>query len=189
MRTFIALPLPEKIKDYLCGLQDRLKKTGADVKWVNPKNIHLTLKFLGEINPEQTKELEVFFEKIAAGVSAYTISIGGIGAFPKIQSPRTIWVGIEKGKEETRDLASRLEEKVSTIGIPKEERPYSCHLTIGRTKSSLNRSKLIQGLNDLLKDPISSLEFPVNRIILFKSTLTPGGPIYEVLKEANLKNS
>lgn len=190
MRAFIAIELPAEIKKYLSGLQEKLKATGAEVKWVKPLNIHLTLKFLGEIDQEQFKRICETLDRITKESAGYTISLGSVGAFPKITSPRTIWAGIEKGGQQTQDLAERIEVELVKIGRPKEIRPYSSHITIGRTKSPLNRNRLIQELNNLADSPEAlPSEFPVTKIILYKSTLTIGGPIYEVLHEANLKNS
>ena len=190
MRAFIAIELPAEIKKYLSGLQEKLKATGAEVKWVKPQNIHLTLKFLGEINQELFFKICEILDRITANSAGYTISLGVIGAFPKITSPRTIWAAIEKGGQQTQRLAAQIEEELAKIGHPKEACPYTCHITIGRRKSPLNLNRLIQELNNLLDSPGAlPLEFPVTKIILYKSTLTIGGPIYEVLHEANLKNS
>ncbi len=190
MRAFIAIELPSEIKKYLSGLQEKLKATGAEVKWVKPLNIHLTLKFLGEIDQDQFLQICETLDRITKESTGYTISLGSLGAFPKITSPRTIWTAIEKGVEQTQGLAARTEVELAKIGIPKETRPYSSHITIGRTKSPLNRNRLIQELNSLIESPKAlPLEFTVTKIILYKSTLTGGGPIYEALHEANLKNS
>lgn len=190
MRTFIAIELPQEVKDSLSQLQNQLKTTGADVKWVEPQNIHLTLKFLGDIDEEKLDKVKTILEDTAKNKHNYLLRLSSVGAFPKINYPRVIWVGADLGDNETREIAKILEEKISTIGIPKENRPFSSHITIGRVKSSLNRQKLVQNL-DASVNKLSgrNLEFWVNKITLFKSTLTPKGPLYEALKEVNLKTS
>lgn len=188
MRAFIALELPKEIKNTLSQLQNRLKTSKADVKWVEPQNIHLTLKFLGEIEEKKLEKIAQAAEAVAKKTAAFYIHIWNIGAFPKIDFPRVIWAGIDKGDQETKDLARQLEEKIAEIGIPKEDRPFSSHITIGRTRSNLNRQDLAQNLSNLIdglkeKTP----EFLVSKITIFKSTLTPKGPIYEAVKEISLK--
>ncbi len=190
MRTFIAIELPKEIKDALARLQEKLKSTGADVKWVEPDNIHLTLKFLGEIDEQKLDKIALILENIAKDKSSFHICISSIGAFPRNSSPRVIWVGIDKGDKETKEIAKQLEEKIQKIGIPKEDRSFSSHITIGRTRSALNLQKLVQELKTLENDlGIKGMEFDATKITLFKSTLTPKGPIYEVLKEADLKTT
>lgn len=188
MRTFIAIELPTEIKNSLAGLQEELKKCGIDAKWVQPQNIHLTLKFLGKRDAKLTENVTRVLSDVAFGKKTFQINITSLGAFPKITSPRVIWVGIEEGDRQTREIAQELEEKIARLGIPKEDRPFSSHITIARIRSGLNRDKLISSLNSL-QDKFKSapLSFTARKITLFKSTLKPSGPVYEVLKEAGLK--
>jgi 2'-5' RNA ligase len=191
MRTFIAIELPKNIKDALASLQEQLKVSGADVKWVAPENIHLTLKFLGEIDDTKLNKVIKILEDTAVDKTPFQIRISSIGAFPKINFPRVIWAGIDKGDNETKEIAKELEERIAKIGIPKEGRAFSSHITIGRLRSTLNREKLIKDLGMMSYNfgDKNLAEFGVTKITLLKSTLTPGGPIYEILKEAHLKAS
>ena len=190
MRTFIAIELPENIKGALAQLQEKLKAAKADVKWVEPQNIHLTLKFLGEIDEGKLEKIRKILEDISGDNLAFQIRLGAVGAFPKMHFPRVLWVGIDKGDIETRKIAAALEEKTAKIGIPKEERAFSSHITIGRTKSDLNRQQLVEGLKKMESNwEGKNLEFSVTKITLYKSTLGPGGPVYEALKEATLKTA
>jgi 2'-5' RNA ligase len=187
MRTFIAIELPEEVKEYLRRLQGKLKKCDADVKWVAPQNIHLTLKFLGEIDEKKAGEIEEILTKTARQNPSFQIRASSIGGFPGLSSPRVIWIGIDKGDSEVKNIAKKLETSLELIGIPREERGFSSHITIGRTKSSLNRTSLAKLLNELKETPqTENIEFTVNKITFFKSTLTPQGPIYEALKEFQL---
>lgn len=190
MRTFIAIELPKEIKEALSRLQEQLKESGADVKWVEPENIHLTLKFLGERDEKKVKQISATLEETAVNHYTYSARISSLGSFPKIDSPRVIWVGIEKGDEETKKIAWELEEKIAKAGIPKEEREFSSHITIGRTRSPANKEKLVAALKNQSEKLITeNLEFTVGKITLFESTLTPKGPVYTVLKVANLKTA
>lgn len=190
MRTFIAIELPKHIKDALGSLQQELKACGADVKWVDPDNIHLTLKFLGEINEDKlAKVIRILFD-IAEDNHAYSVRLASLGALPKPNFPRVICVGIDKGQIETKKVAKGIEEKLEKIGIPRENRAFVSHITIGRMKSPSNRERLVQELQKktgYFKG--RNMEFMVERITLFKSTLSPKGPIYETLEAASLKTT
>jgi 2'-5' RNA ligase len=185
MRAFIAIELTEEIKDKLKNIQNELKGSGADVKWVEPENIHLTLKFLGDIDEKKIEDIKRILEKISEKHSRFSIELSGIGAFPKISDPRVIWIGVEKGKEELSKIFLELEEQLCRLGFKREERGFSAHITIGRLRSPLNRPRLIEEIKKI--DSFSPLSLSVNRISLFKSTLTPKGPIYEIIYQVNLK--
>lgn len=189
MRTFIAIELPQKIINSLAAIQNRLKNTQGDVKWVSPENIHLTLKFLGEVDDKKIEKIIQVLEDTAKDNNSFFIRLSDLGAFPKINFPRVIWVGIDRGDNETKGIVISLEEKLQKLGIPKEKRPFSSHITIGRVRSGLNREKLVKELNILQEKNLlqENLEFLTAKVTLFKSTLTPKGPIYEILKEASLK--
>ena len=190
MRTFIAIELPKEIKDALAQLQSQLKSTSDDVKWVEPQNIHLTIKFLGERDDKKIEKIMRILEETAKDNHPYEAKISSLGAFPKIETPRVIWVGIDKGDNETKQIAKKLEEEIAKAGIPKEERPFSSHITIGRTRSGLGLDKLVRSLKNLeVSLAEKKLNFLVTKITLYKSTLTPKGPVYEILKEVNLKIS
>jgi 2'-5' RNA ligase len=188
MRAFIAIELPKELREFLSRMQDQLKTSGGDIKWVAPDNIHLTLKFLGEIDDEKFAKIVKIIEGVTKETLPFPMRISSIGAFPKIDYPRVIWTGVDKGDKEAKQIVKELEAKIEKLGIPKEERAFSSHITIGRTRSNLNREKLVAELKNLENKPGGeNLEFSVTKITLFKSTLTPKGPIYEVLQEANLK--
>lgn len=188
MRTFIAIDLPKEIKDSLSRLQEQLKTSGADVRWVEEQNIHLTLKFLGEVNEKTLEKIINIIEEVTKDKNSFSLRVSSLGAFPKPDYPRVIWVGIDEGDKETKEIAKELEEKIADMGIPLENRPFSSHITIGRTRSTLNREKLVQNLRTAAENiGKENLTCRVTKITLFKSTLTPRGPIYEALKETSLK--
>ena len=188
MRTFIAIELPQEIQNCLSRLQSQLDTAGASIKWVEKQNIHLTLKFLGEVEEEKLEKIFLLVDSAAQQNPSFGIKISYLGAFPREQSPRIIWAGLETGDEETKIIAKELEEKLLKLGIPKEERAFSSHITIGRARSGKNLKKLSEKLTTL-KDCFKqeNLNFTAGSITLYKSTLTPKGPIYEILKTASLK--
>jgi 2'-5' RNA ligase len=188
MRTFIAIELPQEIKNRLAQLQTLLKKSGADVKWVKPDNIHLTLKFLGEISEETLPKIIKIIESATLGKKQFEISLSSLGTFPEGKTPRVIWIGVNKGDQEIKNIAETLEENIlAGLDIPKENRPFSSHITIGRVKSNLNMGRLTKDLKEFEgyfgKETI---EFKTSGITLFKSSLGPSGPSYEPLKVVNL---
>ncbi|MCX5695574.1 MAG: RNA 2',3'-cyclic phosphodiesterase [Candidatus Omnitrophica bacterium] len=187
MRAFIAIELPQEIKDKLAQLQALLKESRADVKWVEPKNIHLTLKFLGEIDEDKSVKISGIIEDIAKESRQFPISLSSLGAFPKLDFARVIWIGIDKGDQETKLLAKGLEERIEKLGILKEERVFSTHITIGRVRSPLNKDKLAEALKKL-GDYFAgkNIKFTVTKITLFKSTLGSSGPVYEALKTLDI---
>ena len=188
MRAFIAIELPEDIRKALAQLQNRLKSCGADVKWVEPNNIHLTLKFLGEIDDAQLNRITSILQNVSANTNSFPAFISSFGAFPKINSPRVIWIGINKGNSEVSAIAKYLENEIKNVGIPAEDKPFSSHITIARTRSIFNLEKLVKELKFLESNfSLQVREFDVTKITLFKSSLTPKGPVYEILKEATLK--
>jgi len=190
MRAFIAIPLPKEIKEQLSLIQEQLKRAKADVKWVAPENIHLTLKFLGEIDQEQADKISSSIIETAVAFPRFKARISALGAFPRISSVRVVWLGIEQGDAQVKEIAASLEEKLALLGLPKEERPFSSHITLGRTKSGLNLERLAKLLQEegILKEE-QKKEFIIDRIILFQSRLSACGPTYEPLKEASLKTA
>ena len=190
MRAFIAIELPEDIRKALAQLQNRLKSCGADVKWVEPNNIHLTLKFLGEIDDTQFNKITSILQNFLASANSFSAVISSIGAFPNINSPKVIWIGIDKGDNEVKVIAKSLENEIKNVGIAMEDKSFSSHITIARIRSTLNLGKLVKELKILESDfSLQVRGFDVTKITLFKSSLTPKGPIYEILKEVALKTT
>ena len=190
MRAFIAIELSQEIKSTLSILQQSLQKTKADVKWVEPQNIHLTLKFLGDINEAQLNQISGILDEAAKLNPAYSIRISELGAFPEIENPRVIWAGVDHGDSQTKQINRILEKRLSSIGIPKEKNEFSAHITIGRVRSGKNRIKLSGELKRLnVGFTGKELQMQVSKILLFESKLSPKGPAYAPLKEANLKTT
>lgn len=187
MRTFIAIELSEEIREALAQVESHLKYSGADVKWVEKNNIHLTLKFLGEITEEKCEKIKAILDEIAKFTKSFEISIKDIGAFPKIDYPRVIWVGLEKGANESKVLAEKIDDALSKIGFQKESRPFAAHLTIGRVRSSKNKQALKEKVISYDNSKLTAQNPQhVSSVILFQSKLMPKGPIYTKLHEARL---
>jgi 2'-5' RNA ligase len=187
IRSFIAIELNKDIQESLAKIQSQLRAARADVKWVKPENIHLTLKFLGNIDIDLITKINGIFEELGKKYQSFPADLNTLGAFPKIKNPRVIWAGMQKGKDEVIVIVKELEKQLAKIGIAKEEKEFHPHVTLGRLRSPYNRASLVEALEKNSKVP--TLNFTVDKIVLFKSTLTPKGPIYEPQAEASLKAS
>jgi RNA 2',3'-cyclic 3'-phosphodiesterase len=183
MRTFIALELSQEVRAELSRLEAEIKKAEADVKWVVPENIHLTLKFLGDVDEDKIGRIKETLDGISSGIKSFEISLFKLGGFPNLNYPRVIWVGIDKGCSEVEKIAALVEAKLAELSFEKEDRPFSAHLTIGRVKSGKNKIALKEAISSLSARPASCL---ISHITLFQSTLTPHGPIYTALHKAAL---
>lgn len=185
MRTFIAIDISDSIREALAQIQSHLRYSGADVKWVEPGNIHLTLKFLGEISEEKCEIVKRVLDGITGSAKSFEATIKDVGAFPSANSPRVVWVGLDKGAGEARAIAEKIDDALSKIGFEKESRPFVAHLTIGRVRTPKNK--------EALKEKMATCQLPsakphlVTSIVLFQSTLTPKGSIYTKLHESYLR--
>ncbi|MFH1045635.1 MAG: RNA 2',3'-cyclic phosphodiesterase [Candidatus Omnitrophota bacterium] len=182
-RSFIALEISNPIQKELARLQQELQTANADIKWVKPTRIHLTLKFLGDVSPQLLTEVKTVISGLGLETPAFEIGIERLGAFPTSEHPRVIWVGIGQGKECSQRLAKNLEEKLQQLGFIPEKKPFQPHLTLGRVRSNHNRAQCTELLRNLSVAPIA---MRADKLVLFKSTLTPDGAIYEPLHEVKL---
>jgi len=181
MRAFIAIELSPEIKDSLEQIQSHLKYSGADVKWIEKDNIHLTLKFLGEIDEKRLQYIKDILDEIGKLSEPFEISLKDIGAFPKIDYPRVVWVGLDKGVAESKILAEKIDEALSKIGFDKKSRPFTAHLTLGRVRSSKNKDALKE---KILNCQTSTVDYQlIGCVTLYRSTLTPEGSVYTKLHE------
>jgi len=185
LRTFIAVELSETFRVCLAGLQKELQKTDANVKWVRPENIHITLKFLGSIPPKKVKAIKEFFHEIFDSTPAFNVRLAGLGAFPHLHKPKVIWAGLDDPDSRLKLLAERTEEFLCRLGFPKERKEFKSHITLGRPRSFKNLSELTAALQKTAIPP--NMEQRIEKITFFKSTLTPQGPIYESLLTHTLK--
>ena len=186
IRAFIAIKIDNLNKQKISSLISQLKKSDTAIKWASENQMHLTLKFLGDIKESDVENCSNSLKSIADNSNAFSIKFSKIGGFPNIQKPRVIWLGIDKGAEELKLLNNKIENDFEKLGFQKEKREYSAHLTLGRVKSLKNiqnLTKIISEINLDLQD-----EIKINKIILFQSTLTSKGAIYTPLSEYPINN-
>jgi RNA 2',3'-cyclic 3'-phosphodiesterase len=184
IRSFLAIEIPRTILKEIEEIQGDLRSSHADVRWVPAGNIHLTLKFFGNI--EEAK-IETIFHSIETPVRdtpAFSVTAGGIGAFPSQRSPRVVWVGLLSGADTLITFQKSLDVELAKAGFEPEDRPFQAHLTLGRMKSSRGRDDLVRKMEPYREKMFG--EVVVERLILFKSDLRPSGAIYTALKEIKL---
>lgn len=178
IRCFIAILLPEEIKGAAVEIQNKLRKANADVKWVEKENLHITLRFLGEIEEELVDKVKKAMEEMGKKFPSPLLAFKGVGAFPDLRRPRVIWIGGEApllGK-----IADDLEKRIRALGIP-PEKPFSFHLTLGRVRSSRNLPSLTKAMEEL-RD-VSLGEMQAKALSLMRSILYPQGPQYSLIHE------
>jgi 2'-5' RNA ligase len=186
LRTFIAIDLGKSIRDRCLALQDTLVRGGAELKWVEEENIHLTLLFLGEVEDRELPALCKAVADCCAERDAFPLSVESVGCFPNPRRPRIVWVGVGAGSEEVRALHDALEPPLLELGCyRREDRPYTPHITLGRIKGDRAPDALAASLARQAK--WRGGETTVREVCVFSSELTPQGPIYTVLSRAKLR--
>lgn len=184
LRTFIAIELPSEIQKKVGEFANSLKNPQDKITWVSTKNVHITLKFLGNIPANDIASIQNIISEVAKLYPPFETSIKGTGTFPSERSPRVIWIGTDKGKETIKNIYTELENRLASIGIPKEERGFTAHLTIGRIKYIKDINEFAQNISKHKEDLFGN--FLVDGISLVKSALTPKGSVYETLFKAKL---
>ena len=190
MRVFIATDIDEEVRKGLADLQAELQSKvdikKSDVKWVNPKNIHLTLKFLGEIKDKDVVEVCNITKEAAGRHKAFELSAESVGCFGG-KSARVLWVGTGKGRENLLELQKDLEQQLDSAGWPAEKRRFSGHLTLCRIrnpKAGARLAETAEGYKDFKLGTIS-----VDSTSVYQSQLTPSGPIYTVLGNYKMREA
>jgi len=180
VRAFIAFDIEEEdVLRKITSVQRMLVETGADLKLVDPANIHITIRFLGEIQPYMIEK--VYRELTKVSFSSFEVELKGLGAFPNPRRARVVWVGIRKGAEELTSIFNQLEPNLRRLGFRPDHKGLSPHVTIARVRTGRARSVLANRIGEML-----DYEFGVvtaRCLRLKKSVLTPRGPVYSTLRE------
>jgi 2'-5' RNA ligase len=185
MRTFIAIEIPESVKKELAEAQDRLKGAGVDASWTRPQGIHLTLKFLGEVQDARIPEIMKALAGAAASTSGLRIDITGVGTFPNPKNARVVWVGLSGDVEKLLKLQRAVEESLIGLGFEREARAFTPHLTLGRIRSIRLREAWLKALEGIKDIRLSGFEVPA--LSLMKSELKPSGAVYTEIGRIELK--
>ncbi len=176
MRLFVAIPVPGEISRQVAGAMDAFDSVRDRIKEVDPRQYHLTLNFLGDTAPHKAKKIADILHETLRDAGAFAVSFAGAGAFPGPRRPKVLWVGVEKGAPEMTRLAGAIDNAMAELGYPRENRPFSPHLTLGRFRNQRG-GRDVTGELQALKGFTTDC-FTCGSIHLVRSRLTPGGPIY-----------
>jgi 2'-5' RNA ligase len=180
IRSFMAFDIDnDSILKKMADAQNLAIKIGADLKLVEPKNIHITLRFLGNITAPMVEK--IFEEMKTVQFIPFGVKIFGIGAFPSSRYPRVLWAGITEGADQLRSIFNQLEPRLCSLGFAPDPKGFSPHLTIARVKSGRNKAELARFIDENANYDFGIVKAACLR--LKKSDLTPRGPIYSTLKE------
>jgi 2'-5' RNA ligase len=183
LRAFIAVELDPQLLPKVLELQREILSVGADIKAVEPENIHFTLKFLGEIPESRLGAIISCMNNLS--FASFPIEILGVGCFPNPRNPRVIWMGLSMGSDALTKLSKQLDDCLQEIGLGSEGERFTPHLTIGRVRSGRNKAALAKKLGELLNADVGKMI--IGSVKLKKSMLTPRGPIYTTLHEVKGK--
>lgn len=172
MRAFFAVPLPADLRQSLGALQSEWGRKTGGIRWVRTDSLHVTLRFLGAIEPPTAAALGAGLGARPPAVPPFLLEVRGAGCFPDARAPRVVWVGIGRGAGELEVLSRHLEEAIRGVGLPEEGRPFSPHLTLGRVRGRPDRelASLCRSVADRTWG-----EFRVEEFLLMESQLTPEG--------------
>ena len=179
IRTFIAVEIAESVRERLVALQNELRRSAQEVKWVEPENLHPTLKFLGDVDEQDLYTVCKTAEQAVADCSPFEMNVAGVGAFPHTRRPRVIWAGVGQGASELTKIHESLERLFREQGYPREDRPFTPHLTLGRMRQPKPTLQLAAALDKLVNWEGGSTH--VREILIMSSQLSPKGPTYTVM--------
>ena len=185
MRTFFCFPLEESVRKELTKFRSGVSSP-ARVKWVNTENLHITVKFLGDIKKGSKDEIISRAKEAVSPFGPFCFTINKLGAFPDISYPKVVWLGSSCTPESMKKLHKRLEESLENLGFEKEDREYIPHITLGRTKDKDNRKVKDFGKNLESSEFPKSMEVRLDRLVLMKSELKRSGPVYERVGQVSL---
>ena len=182
IRTFIAFDIDsDLVLKRLSEVQKTLTNTGADLKLVEPQNIHVTMRFLGDISPTSVDAIYEEMKKVT--FKPFDIQLKGLGAFPNLKYARVVWIGIQKGANELKSVFDQLELRLQKLDFRPDPKGFSPHLTIARIKSGRNKAELARQIEEMADYECGVIKAEYLR--LKKSVLTSKGPIYSTLKEVS----
>ena len=180
IRSFLAFDIEsDAVKKKLMSVQTLLLQTGADLKLVEIQNIHVTMRFLGNIAPDMVEK--IYQEMKTIQFTPFNVQIKGLGAFPNAHYPRVVWAGIAEGATELRNVFNQLEPKLLQLGFTPDPKGFSAHLTIARVRSGRNKAQLAEFLTENAKYEFGSIRAECLR--LKQSDLSPKGPVYSTRRE------
>ena len=187
VRLFIAIELVSEVRAVLAEARRRLERQPLAMRWVDVESTHLTLKFLGATPANRVEAIHGALQTAARLHAPFTLSTGRLGVFPRPREPRVVWIGVEGEVPRLRALQADVERLVAPLGYPTEKRPFSPHLTLGRTAKTANPRELAAiGAAVAASEVERTAAWPVGSIVLMRSDLHPGGARYTTLAHFEL---
>ena len=186
IRTFICFELPKDVKKVILELQNRLRTFGKGVAWSRIDGVHLTLKFLGNVEEERIESIAAAVARACDGGTPIDMTLGEAGAFPNVKHPRVFWLGINESSGRLLTLQRNIESALAQFDFPKDERPFSPHLTLGRVKHLDEPEKIARALS-VYRPP--ALSFTVDEVAVMKSELLQAGAAYTPLHKIKLNGA
>lgn len=184
MRLFIALNIPEDEKDRINDAVAPLRDANLPIRWVEPENYHVTLKFLGEVQPERADAIRNALDEVAGKTEPFSLGVGGFGAFPTIRRPRVIWMGVD-ATPALRCLKQDVEWALTECGFDRETQAFHPHLTLGRAEAE-GGAGVFRGLDEMAASLSYHGDFDVGTVDLMRSKLSRSGPTYSVYGASRL---
>ena len=184
VRAFIAINLPETIRQEIGEIVARIHTVGPPARWVPPENLHVTVKFLDEIRQDQIRPIIGALTFASAGHHPFDLSLGGFGFFPNERKARIFWIGIESGFETLKSLARDIDHQTATLGFSLETRPFSAHITLARLREPGPADRLAKAASHI---QYQSELIPITQIDLMRSVLSPQGASYSVVDSVPLR--
>ncbi len=184
IRAFVCFEVPHDLRSRLAEIIAAGRRAGERIAWVRPENIHLTVKFLGDIARDDLPDVADMLHDIAANSSPFSIHIDRLGAFPNTHRPRVIWAGASEVPHAGKNFVARVDQALSGLGFPAESRPFKPHLTIGRVKQGGGETMRL-----VMQQSFGSYELPCKTLVLMRSELKPGGAVYTPLEKIMVHSS
>ncbi len=178
IRTFICIEISDEVRNRIDAFQDQLRRIGADVSWTRAANIHLTLKFLGNVPKSKMGAVCAAVQEAVHSLRGFSVEVKETGCFPSLRNPRVIWVGVNSPLDALQRLHTEIETSMEPVGFPKEARPFSPHLTLGRLKSQRNARRLTSAL---MERGFVAVTFQATQVVVMQSNLHPTGAAYSSL--------
>jgi 2'-5' RNA ligase len=182
IRVFVAIPVPPPWDDHLSGIVRDLTRLVSGVSWTKPGNFHMTIRFLGDLGESGAARVGDAVARGAEGMAVPAAALGGIGAFPSLERPRVLWVGLARGGEEVVTLGRGVNAAIDAAGFERADKPFKPHLTLGRVREGARGLEALRGYIPPPPPPGS----PLDRILVMKSDLHPSGARYTPLREVRL---
>ncbi|MEQ8786826.1 MAG: RNA 2',3'-cyclic phosphodiesterase [Pirellulaceae bacterium] len=187
IRTFLALDVGDEIRRRAAQLIKTLRSDGDDIKWVERDNLHITLNFLGDVNDNEVHDVCQVATRAAAALPLFEMECVGVGAFPHVGHPRTIWIGVQQGSEAVCRLQEELAVALTDLGFPHEHRQYKPHLTLGRSRRGGRTRHLTSRLVEL--GEFQAGRCIIEEVVVYSSILESTGPIYHPLAHVPLADA